>query len=60
MRASSSYAELATHAIALGADGDHTSQFRVARRAAGAFGRSDREGTGVIDHIGELGVAALE
>ena len=42
---------VATHAIALGSDGDHTSQFRVARRAAGAFGISDGDATDVVDHI---------
>lgn len=42
---------VATHAVALGTDGDHTSQFRVARRAAGSFGLSDGDAAGVIDHV---------
>jgi serine/threonine-protein kinase HipA len=42
---------VATHAIALGTNTDHTSQFRVARRAAGSFGISDSAAADVIDHI---------
>ncbi len=42
---------VANQAIALGTDGDRTSQFRVARRAAGAFGISDSGAADIIEHV---------
>lgn len=42
---------VATHAIALTSNGERTSQFRVARKAAGAFGLSDKEAASIIDHV---------
>jgi serine/threonine-protein kinase HipA len=41
----------ATHAIGLSADGERSSQFRVARKAAGSFGVTDIEAASIIDGV---------
>ena len=42
---------VATHAIALAADGERISQFRVAAKAAPSFGIAPSEATSIIDHV---------
>ncbi|HET9059719.1 MAG TPA: HipA domain-containing protein [Acidimicrobiales bacterium] len=42
---------VATHAIGLSADGERTSQFRVARKAAGSFGITQVDAGSIIDGV---------